>query len=90
MEQRNGDRGQGLYKRLDEYIEDAVNDTDHVSELPARSFYKILRKNGFGNEQIIYTENNLLDCLIESLYGYKEDLDVIPGKTNEIDLHVNY
>ncbi|MFA6146752.1 MAG: hypothetical protein WC899_00900 [bacterium] len=89
MGQGNGDRGKGSYKRLDEYVEYAVSNSDHASELIARSFYKILRKNGFSDKQIINTANNLLDCLIKSLEGYKEKIGVpSDDETDEIDLRV--
>lgn len=62
------------YKKFDEYVEYAINNSDRASELVAKSFYKILRKNGFNNTQIINTANNILDCLIKSLDGYKEKI----------------
>ena len=101
MEKGNGDQGKGSYKRFDEYVEDVVNNTDHASELIARSFYKILRKNGFSNSNIINTANNILDCLIKSLDGYKEKIGVptdaettaettaeIDDETDKINIHV--
>ena len=97
MEKGSGDQGKGLYKRFDEYVEDAVNNTDHASELIARSFYKILRKNGFSNSNIINTANHILDCLIKSLDGYKEKVGVpsdaaTTAETNDendkINIHV--
>ena len=90
MENGNGGRGKEPYKRFDEYVDYAVNNTDHASEVIARSFYKILRKNGFSNSQIINTANNILDCLIKSLDGYKEKIGVLSeDENNETDLHVN-
>jgi len=97
MEKGNGSHGKGKYKRFDEYVEDAVNNTDHASELIARSFYKILRKNGFSDSNIINTANHILDCLIKSLDGYKEKVGVPSDaettaegndETNKIDVHV--
>ena len=76
MEKGNSGRGKVPYKRFDEYVEYAINNTDRASELIARSFYKILRKNGFTNAQIMNTANNILDCLIKSLDGYKEKIGV--------------
>ena len=99
MEKRNG--GKGSYRKFDEYVEDAVNNTDHASELVARSFYKILRKNGFSDARIINTANHILDCLIKSLDGYKEKVGIpsdtettaeitpeINDETNKINIHV--
>lgn len=101
MEKGNGGQGKGSYKNFDKYVEDAVNNTDHASEVIARSFYKILRKNGFGDSQIINTANNILDCLIKSLDGYKEKIGVpsdgesisettaeTEDETNKINIHV--
>ena len=101
MQNEDGGQRKGSYKRLDEYVDYAVNNTDHASELIARSFYKILRKNGFNNSQIINTANHILDCLIKSLDGYKEKVGVPPddetrdeannepkNEPNKINIHV--
>ena len=60
------------YGKFDAYVTAAVNNTEKASELVAKSFYKILRKNGFNDAQIINVANNLLDCLIQTLGNYKE------------------
>jgi hypothetical protein len=86
----NNGRGIDSYKRFDEYVDDAIKNTDHASELIARSFYKILRKNGFTNSQIINTANNILDCLIKSLDGYKDKIGVNShDETQKNDLHID-
>ena len=90
MGKGNNGRSIDAYKRFDEYVDDAIKNTDHASELIARSFYKILRKNGFNNSQIINTANNILDCLIKSLDGYKDKIGVNSyDETNKTDLHID-
>lgn len=101
MEKGNGGQVKGSYRKFDEYVEDAVNNTDKASELIAKSFYKILRKNGFSDSRIINTANNILDCLIKSLDGYKEKIgvpsdaetnaeinDEADDEANKINIHV--
>ncbi len=58
--------------KFDEYVKMAVNSSKDASEVVAISFYKILRKNGFNDNQIINVANNILDCLIRTLESYKE------------------
>ena len=70
------------YRKFDEYVEYAINNTDHASELISRSFYKILRKNGFSDSQIINIANGILDCLIKSLNGYKEKISKSDGEVD--------
>ena len=64
------------YGKFDEYVTTAVNNTEKASELVAKSFYKILRKNGFNDAQIINVANNILDCLIQTLGNYKEKKNI--------------
>ena len=90
MGKGNNGRSIESYKRFDEYVDDAIKNTDHASELIARSFYKILRKNGFNNSQIINTANNILDCLIKSLDGYKDKIGANSyDETINTDLHID-
>ena len=58
------------YGKFDEYVGLAVKDAERASEIVAKSFYKILRKNGFSDAQIINVANNILDCLIQTLDSY--------------------
>jgi predicted transcriptional regulator len=60
------------YGKFDEYVGLAAKDAAKASEIVAKSFYKILRKNGFSDAQIINVANNILDCLIQTLDSYKE------------------
>ncbi len=59
-------------QHMDKIIQLAAKDAEKASRLIARSFYKVLRKNGFSDDQIISVANNMLDCLIDSLDGYKK------------------
>jgi len=60
------------HQQMDKIIQMAAVDAEKASRLIARSFYKVLRKNGFTDDQIISVANNMLDCLIESLDGYQK------------------
>ena len=62
------------YGKFDEYVNMVANNTEKAAEIIAKSFYKILRKNGFNNAQIMNVANNILDCLIHSLEGYQEKI----------------
>jgi hypothetical protein len=57
---------------FDKLVNLASQDTEKAASLVAKSFYKILKKNGFTNDQIISVANNLLGCFIQALDGYKE------------------
>ena len=58
--------------QMDKVIQLAVVDPERAARVVARSFYKVLRRNGFSDDQIIAVANNILDCLLESLDGYKQ------------------
>jgi hypothetical protein len=65
-----GGENMNSYGKFDEYVGLAVQDAERASEIVAKSFYKILRKNGFSDAQIINVANNILDCLIQTLDSY--------------------
>ncbi len=50
----------------------AAQDTQKGSEIVARMFYRILRRNGFTKNQIIDIASDMLNCLIKSLNNYEE------------------
>ncbi len=53
----------------------AARDTKKGSRIVAKKFYRILRKNGFSENQIIAIATNILNCLIESLKGYEKKVE---------------
>ncbi len=67
------------YGKFDEYVSIAIENQGKAAEIVARSFYKILRKHGFTDSQIINVANNMLDCLIGALEGYKAKKDSSEG-----------
>lgn len=71
------------YGIFDDYVSMAIKDQEKASEFIAKSFYKILRKNGFTDSQIINVANNLLGCLISALEGYKERVDASKDKVQK-------
>ena len=52
----------------------AAQDTTRGSRVAAKVFYRILRKNGFSENQIIDIATNILSCLTESLKGYEQKM----------------
>lgn len=58
--------------KFETLVQLASKDTEKAAEYVAKSFYKILRKNGFSNDQVISVANNILDCLIQTLDSCKE------------------
>ncbi|MFQ5432921.1 MAG: hypothetical protein ACE5EN_10495 [Nitrospinota bacterium] len=58
--------------RFDDLVDLAPEDSKKSAEKVAMSFYKIQRKMGFDNQQIISVATNMLDCLIQALNGFKE------------------
>jgi len=58
-------------------------DTRKGSEIVAKLFYRILRKNGFTEGQIIKISATLLDCLTKSFKGYKEKVEETATETQK-------
>jgi hypothetical protein len=50
-------------------------DTKKGAEIVAKLFYRILRKNGYTEGQIINISATLLDCLTKSFKGYKKKVE---------------
>lgn len=60
------------FGKFDEYVNLATKDAEKAAEIVAKSFYKILKKNGFTDAQIVNVANTILDCLIQTLENYRE------------------
>lgn len=60
------------HDQMDRIIQMAAGDAEKAARIVARSFYKVLRRNGFSDDQIIDVANSMLDCLINSLDGYQQ------------------
>ncbi len=58
-------------------------DTKKGSEIVAKLFYRILRKNGFTEGQIINVSATLLDCLTKSFKGYKKKVEETSGEVQK-------
>jgi hypothetical protein len=50
----------------------ASKDTKKGSEIVARFFYRILKRNNFSQEQIIDIATNIISCLTRSLKSYEK------------------
>jgi hypothetical protein len=61
--------------RFDRVINLATKDTEKGSRVVAKVFYRILRKNGFSENQVIDIATNILSCLTESLKGYEQKIE---------------
>ncbi|MBZ0155147.1 MAG: hypothetical protein K8I29_02905 [Alphaproteobacteria bacterium] len=61
---------------FDKIVMLAAKDTERAARIVATSFYKVLRKNGFTDEQIVNVSSCILDCLLESLREYKQKTTV--------------
>ena len=53
----------------------ASKDTEKGSEIVARVFYRILRRNNFSQEQIIDIATNIISCLTRSLKSYEKRIN---------------
>jgi hypothetical protein len=60
---------------LERVINLAAKDTKKGARVTAKVFYRMLRKNGFTENQIIDIATNILNCLTESLMGYEEKVE---------------
>ncbi len=63
------------YSNIDKVINIAAKDTKKGARVVAKVFYRILRKKGFSENQIIDIATNILNCLIESLKGYEHKIE---------------
>jgi glycosylphosphatidylinositol transamidase (GPIT) subunit GPI8 len=70
-------------EHFDKLVNLSAQDTERAAALVAKSFYKVLRKNGFSDDQIISVANNLLGCLIHALDGYKKKSEKEEIKSQE-------
>lgn len=55
------------HSNLERIIALAAKDSKKGARVAAKIFYRILRKNGFMDNQIINIATNILSCLTESL-----------------------
>ena len=53
----------------------ASKDTKKGSEIIARVFYRILKRNNFSQEQIIDIATNIISCLTRSLKSYEKRIN---------------
>ncbi len=60
---------------LEKIIDLAAKDTQKGSRVVAKVFYRILRRKGFSENQIIDISTNVLSCLIGSLKGYEKKIE---------------
>jgi NAD+--asparagine ADP-ribosyltransferase len=57
-------------EKFEKFVSLAAKDAEKASEIVAKAFYKILRKNGFSNEQVISVAGDILECLCNTYEGY--------------------
>ena len=60
---------------LEKIVNIASKDTKKGSEIIARVFYRILRRNNFSQEQIIDIATNIISCLTRSLNSYEKKIN---------------
>lgn len=63
------------YGSLEKIIDLAAKDTRKGARVVAKAFYRILRKKGFTENQIIDISTNVLNCLVGSLQGYEKKIE---------------
>lgn len=64
----------------------ASKDTKKGSEIVARFFYRILKRNNFSQEQIIDIATNIISCLTRSLKSYENKITT--KKTHKVEKKV--
>lgn len=68
---------------IEKIIELAAKDTEKGARVVAKFFYRVLRKKGFTESQIINISTNVLNCLIESLHGYENKVETVHESNHE-------
>ncbi len=61
----------------------AAKDTKKGARVVAKVFYRILRKKGFSENQVIDIATNILNCLIKSLNSNEQEIDNVKGFKKE-------
>jgi hypothetical protein len=61
----------------------ASKDTKKGSEIVARVFYRILKRNNFSREQIIDIASNIISCLTRSLKSYEKRINTEKTRKEE-------
>ena len=56
--------------KFEKLVSLAAENAEKASGTVAKAFYKILRKNGFSNEQVISIAGDILECLCSTYKGY--------------------
>jgi len=67
---------------FEKIINIASKDTKKGSEIVARFFYRILKRNDFSQEQIIEIATNIISCLNRSLKSYENKITT--EKTHQV------
>jgi hypothetical protein len=60
-----------------------AKDTERGTEIVARVFYRILRRNGFSQKQVISIATSIVNCLTKSLKSYEKKVDKHEEKRKE-------
>ena len=69
-------------EKFEKFVSLAAKDAEKASETVAKAFYKILRKNGFSNEQVISVAGDILECLCNTFEGYSRKAQGKSKKSN--------
>lgn len=69
--------------KFEKIINLAANETEKGARVVAKAFYRILRKKGFSENQIINISTNILNCLVESLRGYEKKIEFENAKESK-------
>ncbi len=67
---------------FERYVRMASRDQERAAKVVAKSFYKILRKNGFTHNQVISVAGYILDGLIEENNSSAEP-EKAPGRITD-------
>ena len=59
---------------FEKIVDLAAHDTKKGARIVAKVFYRILRKKGFSENQVIDIATNMLNCLIDSLDGCEKKI----------------
>jgi hypothetical protein len=70
--QTGKERTMNPHGKIDDYVKLAAKDAEKASETVAKSFYKILKRNGFTDAQVINVASTIIDCLTQTLEQYKD------------------
>ena len=64
---------------MERIVEVCARDQERAARFVARSFYKVLRRNGFSKNQVIDVASHLIDALVTEMRTDSDGMEPVPA-----------